>query len=215
MKDDEKQKKQQEPFKARFQPSASQLKEITERGAELLANMTEEELGEFAEDVESENGQKRTMDEMKILLFLDFDGVVHRRTGNVFDLECLSHIERVLNDFPTVKVIVASSWREHYSLDQLKQLLGKTIADKVIDETPLITGTYDQHVRYLEALKYLTDSGQQNVPWVALDDTPELYSADAPVICVDGLTGMTEREAEQLRIAFRVLMYHGDDANSL
>jgi hypothetical protein len=49
MTEEEKQKLQQVTFKDRFRPTASRLKEVTERGAELLANMDEEELCEFVE----------------------------------------------------------------------------------------------------------------------------------------------------------------------
>lgn len=143
-----------------------------------------------------------------MLLFLDFDGVVHPRAGNLFDLACLSHIERALKQFPIIEVVITSSWREQYTLEELKQLLGKDIAKRVIGQTPLIRGSYEKHVRYNEVKQYLSDTNQLNRPWVALDDAPELYPEDAPVVFVNGKTGMTERESEQLCIALRILSYH-------
>lgn len=61
MTDEENTEAQQETFKGKFRPTASRLKEITERGVELLANIDEGEFGEFVEcDVEadeSDSGQ--------------------------------------------------------------------------------------------------------------------------------------------------------------
>lgn len=143
-----------------------------------------------------------------MLLFLDFDGVVHPRSGNLFDLTCLSYVELALTNYPTLEVVITSSWREHYELDQLKQLLGKEISKRVIGQTPLIIGSIEKHVRYSEIIQYLSDTNQTYRPWVALDDSSSLFPADAPLVSVNGKTGMTERESEILCIALRILTYH-------
>ncbi len=43
------QSQQLETFEGRFRPTAERLREITEKGAKLLENATEEQLGSFSE----------------------------------------------------------------------------------------------------------------------------------------------------------------------
>jgi hypothetical protein len=54
------------------------------------------------------------------IIMLDFDGVTH--PDNFFDANffCrLPLIEEVLRKFPSVKIVISSSWREHHSLDDI------------------------------------------------------------------------------------------------
>jgi len=49
MKAEDSQKQPQKTFQGRFNPTAERLTEVTEKGAELLERMTDEDLGEFVE----------------------------------------------------------------------------------------------------------------------------------------------------------------------
>ena len=145
-----------------------------------------------------------------MLLFLDFDGVVHPRSGSPFDVSCIGHIERALTAYPETRIVITSSWREHYPVEQLKKLLGAELGNRVAGVTPSIRGTYTKYVRHEEVLQYLKDTDISDCMWIALDDSPEFYPDTAPVIWVDGVHGVTEHEVVQLQAALRVLSYHSN-----
>ncbi|MCW8829254.1 MAG: HAD domain-containing protein [Gammaproteobacteria bacterium] len=145
-----------------------------------------------------------------MILFLDFDGVTHPLSGTPFDLGCLKHLEAAVAEY-AVDIVIASSWREHYPLAQLRKLLGTELATKVVDVTPVIDEPFLKHVRYHEVQKYLAEAGHDEKSWVAVDDTPGFYPPGAPVVWCDPQTGMTARESAQLRSALSILNYqaHG------
>ncbi|MBX3675083.1 MAG: hypothetical protein KF776_19095, partial [Burkholderiales bacterium] len=67
-----------------------------------------------------------------ILLFLDFDGVLHGSPGLFGDLDqrwvrfrYLPELTEVLSDFKEVEIVISSSWRYRESLAQLKRDVGK------------------------------------------------------------------------------------------
>lgn len=54
-----------------------------------------------------------------MILFLDFDGVMH--PVNQVDLFCREeHLARVLRDFPGIDIVISSSWRETHTLKNMK-----------------------------------------------------------------------------------------------
>jgi len=60
-----------------------------------------------------------------MILFLDFDGVLHpmNRATGVFSL--LPHFEQVMRDYPGVDIVVSSTWRETYSIEELRSVFPK------------------------------------------------------------------------------------------
>lgn len=61
-------------------------------------------------------------------VFLDFDGVTHAffPRGDASDSKnahfaWLPRIEAVVREFPQVKIVISSSWRESHSLDELRR----------------------------------------------------------------------------------------------
>lgn len=100
-----------------------------------------------------------------MIIFLDFDGVLHNtdvfvrsiessiaanlqeherkfltNKGKLVDGESLfEHAERlalVLESFPDIRIVITSTWRLHFTLDSLKEFLPKPLADRVIGVTP-------------------------------------------------------------------------------
>lgn len=61
------------------------------------------------------------------VLFLDFDGVTHPEPCCQEDVFCrLNLIEDVLLGFPTVDIVISSSWRDHYTLEYLRSFFCKS-----------------------------------------------------------------------------------------
>ncbi len=73
-----------------------------------------------------------------MILFLDFDGVLHPEPCyQQEELFCRLHIlESVLYDFPSVEVVISSTWRDTRTLAELKNLFSVDIAPRIIDVTP-------------------------------------------------------------------------------
>jgi hypothetical protein len=142
-----------------------------------------------------------------MLLFLDFDGVLHPTDGEKFNQKCLNILESVLVEYPEIMIVISSSWREFMDLTQMREHLGEVIGEKVVGITPIISQSHQKHIRYQEVLKYLNDEGSDHA-WVALDDETYCYPEHAPVVWCNGSTGMSGYEEAQLRAVLRILEYH-------
>ena len=57
-----------------------------------------------------------------MILFLDFDGVVHPAHGELFTE--VDRVARWLDGWPAVDVVVSSSWREVHPQSELVEMLG-------------------------------------------------------------------------------------------
>ncbi|MDH0144692.1 HAD domain-containing protein [Aquipseudomonas alcaligenes] len=57
-----------------------------------------------------------------MILFLDIDGVLPDSPQPDLRLRALPRLVEVLRDFLQVEVVISSLWREHLSLDQLRDL---------------------------------------------------------------------------------------------
>lgn len=147
-----------------------------------------------------------------ILLFLDFDGVLHHwfpradRTDEQNQyFAYLPRVEAVVRDFPVLQVVVSSDWRLTRSLDELRAFFSEDIRPRVIGKTPslgLPEGTPAPRQREIEA--FLREQKLEGTPWIAVDDHADNFEPDAPLIlCNDEFA---EREEGLLRAAIRELL---------
>ena len=145
-----------------------------------------------------------------MILFLDFDGVLHpflTRSGP--DAFCYTpRLERVLREFPAVQIVIASTQREAVPLAFLVQRFSPDIAVRIVGATPILEIHDAGDVagsRHREILAYLRGSGAD---WLALDDDASLFPPGCAelVLCDDGF-----REAEEraLRVALSRFTYFG------
>ena len=114
-----------------------------------------------------------------MILFLDFDGVLHPQyehepvpTELAF---ChLARFEAVMREFPSVKIVVSSTWREQFSMDVLRAKFSADIAARIIGRTPLAAEAMPPHmveVREWEILAWLSANKRPSEEWIALDDS--------------------------------------------
>lgn len=140
------------------------------------------------------------------VLFLDFDGVLHPypyKPGQAF--AAVPRLLAVLDDFPSVEVVVSSSWRlVRYSRAWLE--VPEALRKRIIGHTPEVRRReHGMHMgtlpplRQAEILRYLADSGDSERSWVALDDDERLFSPECPnlILCTEGFG---EAEAIKLRL---------------
>lgn len=138
------------------------------------------------------------MPNKSFLIFLDFDGVTHPRSGGkVFDTDCLSFLSDALHNF-NCNIVVSSSWREEMEFNDMVIAI-KTLNKMLLGCTPIIDDPFLANVRHHEIQNYLDQNYKLSHPlWIAIDDTPCFFKADDPVFYTDGATGFNEDNIQPL-----------------
>lgn len=115
----------------------------------------------------------KTTSAENLTIFLDFDGVLHRKMIGNFEL--LSNFNQVLNLFPNIKIVISSDWRHSMKLQDYQEIFGE-YANRIIGQTPIITGS--TFLRELEILAYVRQHSIQK--FIAIDDDcrNELFNAN-------------------------------------
>lgn len=141
-----------------------------------------------------------------MFLFLDFDGVTHPffLSEDLGDVDTrpfafLPRIEKVLREFPAVRIVISSSWRETHSLERLRLLFSEDLRERVIGVTPVLRPLINGGVghRQQEIESWLVANGHMGASWVALDDVDHNFLPGAPLLlCVDQFD---DEEADALR----------------
>ena len=90
-----------------------------------------------------------------MILFLDFDGVLHPNSDDSEHFSCAPLLWELLRRHPDVRVVLSTGWRFERPLDELRRLAcqngGEDVAERVIDATPLLR--HDADEQSLKALK--------------------------------------------------------------
>ena len=129
-------------------------------------------------------------------LFLDFDGVLHSATrpGGLFTHVKL--LEQALAG-SNCQLIISSSWRFHFSLDELKKRLPDSLAERVVGTTGPALAV--KHPRYQEIKAYLDQRGKPLANWRALDDAVLEFPQDCEhLILCNPNTGMAQRQVQAI-----------------
>ena len=132
-----------------------------------------------------------------MLIFLDFDGVLHPFPCEEHQLFCqLPVVEKFFNqpEYAAIEIVISSTWRERYSLAQLKAFFSPNFASRIMGVTPVLK-SHLRGEREREILMWLQVNGRQDETWLALDDLKEFfaYHLDKVFLC-DGSTGLTEMD---------------------
>lgn len=113
-----------------------------------------------------------------MILFLDFDGVLHPIPTQDRNLLChVPRLETVLRAYPDVQIVISSLWRASHDLEMLRQYFSEDIRPRIIGMTPFtevpafapdsefILGV----VRHKEILLWIEQNKYEG-QWLALDD---------------------------------------------
>ncbi|TQK04312.1 hypothetical protein FB599_2864 [Herbaspirillum sp. SJZ130] len=120
------------------------------------------------------------------------------RASGVFSL--LPHFEQVMRDYPGVDIVVSSTWREAYSIEELRSVFSEDFRSRLVDVTPIVASAGKPHVREIEILSWLRETGREYEAWLALDDSPWLFSPNCQnLILVDTNVGFSVRTEQALR----------------
>jgi hypothetical protein len=105
-----------------------------------------------------------------MVLFLDFDGVLHPDPPNSSNpLWCRTDLlVNWLNARPEVEVVVSSTWRRTYNFQELQDLVPPGLACKLVGCTGLVHE--ELYARQRECEEWMRANRDPWVNWVALDD---------------------------------------------
>lgn len=141
-----------------------------------------------------------------MLIFLDFDGVLHPASEDILADQVFCHLPRfeaIMRDFPLVEIVISSMWRYQFSLENLRARFSPDIAARIIDttqQTERIEGEYLPARREGEILDWLAAAGREGSPWIAIDDASWQFQLhrDKLVACT-WYVGLDETAETQLR----------------
>lgn len=142
-----------------------------------------------------------------MVLFLDFDGVLHPEPCRNDELFCRRALfEEVMREFVDVEIVVSSTWRNTRSMSELRALFSGDVGSRIVGRTPQwgdlteLLEVIGQYPRHIEAEGWMRQEGRAWEPWLALDDRPYLFKPFLPnLLHCDPRKGLDEVVASTLR----------------
>jgi hypothetical protein len=125
------------------------------------------------------------------IIFLDFDGVLHRGTSGTF--RKLPLLDELLARHPQVGLVLSTNWRQAHDLEGLRDYFTPVSAARIIGVTPdLPVSRHGWRQREIEA--WLA-ANRHVTGFVALDDSPDLFTGRWPhLLLTDGREGLTPED---------------------
>lgn len=146
------------------------------------------------------------MNKTKVLLFLDLEGVTHPILETPFNNKNMRYLEKLLDEYPKLYIVITSSLREEYSVTELKEMLGVTIGSRVVGATPVIHDVNLNSIRYREVISYLEMTNNKHTDWLAIDDSPIFYlGAEDSMVITNPNTGLSEDEYLKIKTRLNIL----------
>ena len=128
------------------------------------------------------------------------DGVLRPLSADPSRLDpvCVGIFEESVIAIPNYRIVITSTWRLAYSLAALKKLFSAAVAENIVGVTPEVWSD-TLHTRHAEILAYLDSKYLNNKKWIAIDDDPDLYPGDTPLLITDPQQGFDEEAAMKLK----------------
>lgn len=101
------------------------------------------------------------MDNEKFTIFLDFDGVLHRKMNGTF--EYVQNFMLVLDLYPNADVVISSNWRNAIRTNFVLEVFGK-YASRIVGATPYLPTENREN----EILEYVKTNHVKK--FIAIDD---------------------------------------------
>ena len=112
-----------------------------------------------------------------------------------------------MREFPKVRIVIASAWRQVHSLDEIRRMFSQDIAERIIGATPELEETdEDEYVRFKEIREYARNHSLTDAQWIALDDSGfEFPPRCTNLVLCDSRYGLDPDAAESLRSQLKSL----------
>ena len=150
-------------------------------------------------------------------IFLDIDGVLapdnryedwEPETVDElcrFEIKPCEHLFPVLEEFGALQIAISSSWKEQFAFERAKALFPESLRGRVAGYTPFLDEPGTEWVRRREILQFLSERGQKNARWIAVDDLSGHFSkrlfGDQALIVLSAWHGFEAEDARRLRKA--------------
>lgn len=150
-----------------------------------------------------------------MILFLDFDGVLHHFSQDIVDeFSRLPRLVALLREpkFAHVQIVISSSWRtrrlvhrrevimQMRPLEEMREYFPSDLRQRIIGLTPYLGGLLTNGVRQREIEAWLQANNHEKSPWLALDDIDNLFDADCQnLVIVSGIGGLDDSDELRLR----------------
>jgi hypothetical protein len=123
-------------------------------------------------------------------IFLDIDGVLRKKTdpNNKLNDE-LTNILASSIDEENIQIVISSTWRIAYSLENLKQLFPESMRQFIASATPEHPNQNINFVRERECMAWLRANAITPSYYVAIDDDTDLFKY-FPLIKIDPYKGI-------------------------
>lgn len=139
-----------------------------------------------------------------MVLFLDFDGVLHPVSRETGAMVFVPNFERAMQDYSSVEIVISSAWRENNSLEELRLHFSKGFNERIIDVTPVLHHLDHKFLRQAEITAWLRESGREYESWVAIDDSEWLFTPQCKnLILINGDIGFDEQAESRLHARLR------------
>ena len=118
------------------------------------------------------------MNQTPILLFLDFDGVLHPLFSSIDKhFTNLKYFEESIRQYSNISIVLSSSWRHHHTMDEILAFFAVDIQRRMIDSTRHVEISKATN-RYAEIIDYLKHTNQTQCFWIAIDDAKNEFPED-------------------------------------
>lgn len=139
-----------------------------------------------------------------MILFLDFDGVLHPATADS-DRDFFSNnhlLFNIMRGLPDASVVFSTSWKVGRNLEELTRLAtrngGESLANRFIGITPNLEPEGLQGRRDVEIRSWI-EANRHGGPWLAIDDMPEMFWGDTTnLYVVNFRTGLIESDVSNI-----------------
>ena len=136
-----------------------------------------------------------------MLVFLDFDGVLHPFPCHYGVFFCQRAVlEKFFGrpEYESAQFVITSTWRNHHPLEALREWFGETFRQRIIGTTPKLDVAWDGS-REREIRAWLRQHRRAEEAWIALDDMQQFFEPECRnLFLCDGSTGLTEADYPQL-----------------
>lgn len=141
-----------------------------------------------------------------MILFLDFDGVLHDYDCTTKDLfRHASRFSAVLRDHVDIEVVISSDWRKDAdSVTELEAHFAVDVRHRFVGLTGVDSDPARSRRRERECRQWLCAHGREHERWIAIDDCPENFGPDLPgagaVLFIDPSAGFDDEAAAILHV---------------
>ncbi|MFM1866046.1 MAG: domain in Swiss Army Knife repair protein [Pseudomonadota bacterium] len=139
-------------------------------------------------------------------IFLDFDGVLHKKNANFKDFfDKANKFDKLIETYK-VDIVVTSGWQFDKEYNNLLKKIPNNIRKKIVGKTSDAKSNQkkllkDENDRVAEIKRYIHELKLGKIDWIALDDSRDKFPEDFPkLIYCKPKEGLDKRQIRLIEI---------------